>query len=261
MRSELLLGLAFVVVGCGGGGASNDAGIDVTYYTGGDGSPYAWNDAAGSCQPLSTEGFTSKPITPVVNHACTDAQVTGYVTQCLDPSLPDNTACLAWKAVPQNAACIAACPVVSDFSASSWGPFVRVGSPGTLTFYDTGTCVALMDPSSSGQACAAALETQLQCEVAACTAPCPIEAADSGADAGAIYNDLLAFVYCTYAADSAECATQVKAVTDCAPTVAQNARFCVDGTLRSGDPKSAIPALEKFIGAQCGGAPSDAGTD
>ena len=258
MRSEWLL---LFVLGCGGGGTSSDAGVDVTYYTGGDGSVYAWNDAAPACQPLSTEGFTPKTITPVVNHACTDAQVTSYVTQCLDPSLPDNTACLAWKAVPENAACIAACPVVTDITASAWGPFVRAGSPGTLTFYDTGACVALFDTSSTGQACATALYAQLQCEIAACATPCPIEAADSGADAGAIYNDDVAFIYCTYAADSAECASQVKAVTDCAPNVAASARFCVDGTLRSGDPKSADPVLEKFIGAQCGGAPSDAGTD
>lgn len=258
MRSEWLLVFA---LGCNGGGASSDAGVDVTYYTGGDGSPYAWNDAAGSCQPLSTAGFTAKPITPVVNHACTDAQITGYVTQCLDPSLPDATACLAWKAVPENAACLASCPVVSDVGATSWGPYVRAGSPGTLNFTDIGACVALMDPSSTGQACAAALETLLQCEVAACAGSCPIEAADSGADAGAIYDEKVALIYCTYAADSAECATQVKAVTDCVPNVAASARFCVDGTLSSGDPKSANPAHEKIIGAQCGGAPSDAGTD
>lgn len=259
MRSEWLL---LFTLGCsGGGGNPSDAGVDVTYYTGGDGSVYAWNDAAGACQPLSTASFTAKTITPVVNHTCTDAQVTGYVTQCLDPSLPDNTACLAWKAVPENAACIAACPVVTDIGATSWGPFVRVGSPGTLTFHDLGACVALMDPSQAGQACAAAIETQLQCEVAACAAVCSIETPDSGADAGAIYNDELAFVYCTYAADSAECASQVKAVTDCAPNVAASARFCVDGTLSSGDPSSANPAHLKLIGAQCGGAPSDAGTD
>ncbi|HEY2368856.1 MAG TPA: hypothetical protein VGH87_20815 [Polyangiaceae bacterium] len=260
MRSEWLLLVG--ALGCNGGDTSSaDAGVDVTYYTGGDGGVYAWNDAAGECQPLSTDGFTAKTITPVVNHVCTDAQVTGYVTQCLDPSLPDDTACLAWKAVAENAACVAACPVVTDVSATSWGSFVRVGSPGTLTFNDLGACVALMDPSQVGQACAAAIDAQLQCENAACVTQCAIETPDSGADAAAIYNDELALVYCTYAADSAECASQVKAVTDCAPNVAASARFCVDGTLSSGDPATANPAHEQLIGAQCGGAPADAGTD
>ena len=173
MRAEALLSFGCAIaIACGGGGSSSDAGVDVTYFTGGDGDVYAWNDAAGACQPLSAAGFSPRTITPVVNQACTDAQVAGYVTECLDPSLPDATACTAWKAVPENAACIASCPVVTDIGSSSWGPLVRVANPGTLQYYDLGTCVALMDPSPAGQACAAAIETQLQCEYAACATTC-----------------------------------------------------------------------------------------
>ncbi len=241
---------------------TSDASADVTYYQGGDGDVYAWNDAAGACQPASAAAFAPVKITPVVNPICTDAQIAGMVSQCFDPSLPDKTACTAWKAIPENANCLGSCPVASDIAASSWGPLVKITTPGTIEFWNFGGCVATMDPSPAAQACGDALDAQLECEAYACATNCPIPTTQT-ADAGAIISAEEAFINCTYAADSGPCASWVKAVTDCVAALPATspARFCVDGTLLSGDPTSFDPAAEKLFGAQCGGAPpSDAGT-
>ncbi len=242
---------------------AGDASADVTYYQGGDGNVYAWNDAAGACQPAPTDAFSPVKITPLVNPVCTDAQITSLVTQCFDPSLPDNTACTAWKAIPENSSCLTGCPIASDITSSSWGPLVKITNPGTIEFWDYGSCVALMDPSPAGQACADAIDAQLECESYACTTNCPIPTTATD-DAGTIRNDQRAYIDCTYAADSGPCASYVKAVTDCVAALPANApeRFCIDGTLLSRDPTSFNPAAEKLFGAQCGGAPPpDGGTD
>lgn len=259
MRSDLLV-LPLLLVACSSTPtASTDAqAADVTYYSG-DGNVYEWNDAAGPCQPAATAGFMPMHITPVVNPVCTDAQIQGVVTSCYDPSLPDNTACTAWKAIPANQACLDACPFVSDVTATSWGPLVRIRNPGTFELFDIGACIAMADPSAKGLACADALNAQLECEAFACTGGCPIPTADSGADSGAIQNAEIAFQSCTFAADSGPCAAYVTAVNECVPTVAAAATFCVDGTLLSGDPMTFDPAIEKLFGAQCGGAPTPEG--
>jgi hypothetical protein len=228
---------------------------------------YAWNDAAGPCQPASTEGFVPVEIEPLVNPVCTDEQITGLVTQCYDPSLLDNSACLAWKAVPENQTCLTSCPISTPIASGPvtgnpppppvgpWGPIVKIENPGRIGFFDLGACLALMDPTPAAQACADALNTQLECEYYACAGNCSIPTTET-ADAGAIYDAQSAYIYCTYAADTGPCASYVEAVTDCVAALPADGPglFCVDGTLMSGDPGSFNPAAEKLLGAQCGGA-------
>ena len=272
MRSEPFV-LLFAAACSSTPASTSDAAADVTYYQGGDGNVYAWNDAAGICQPSPTGAFTPVKITPLVNHVCTDAQITGLVTQCFDPSLPDNTACQAWKAVPENEACLTSCPIATNIAPmpattnppptpmSPWGPLVKIENPGSLELFDLGTCVAMADPSPAGQSCGDALNAQLECEYYACAANCPIPTDTS--DAGALRSAEYAYQNCTYAADSGPCASYVKAAIDCVAALPANAPelFCVDGTLLSGDPALFDPAAEKLLGAQCGGAtPTDAGT-
>ena len=259
MRSEALA--VALLLGCSSppSGPMTDASDDFSYYSG-DGNVYAMNDAAPACQPASMAGFTPTSVTPLVNPVCTNAQITGLVTQCFDPSLPDNTACAAWKADPANEACITTCPTATDVSAMSWGPLVRISNPGVIEFFDLGACVALFDPSPAGQACATALFGELQCEHAACSSSCPIPAADAGVDASTLQSTEIAYQDCTFAADSTVCASYVDAAAQCASTIAPGALFCVNGSLESGDPSSFDPAAEKLLGAQCGGAPDDGGS-
>jgi hypothetical protein len=220
-------------------------------------------------------------IAPVVNPVCTDAQIVGYVTQCLDPSLPDATACTAWKAVPENKACIDACPVVSNVAASPvtgnppptpagpWGPLVRISNPGAIDFWNLGGCVATADPSPAGQSCGDALNAQLECEYTACAASCPIPL--NPPDASLTVAAQSAFIECVFAADSTVCSTYVAAVEQCVAALPSSAPelFCVDAQLLSGDPSTFDPAAEKLLTTQCGGASgpdggpdaSDAGTD
>ena len=255
-------------------GAAGTSGTSITYYTGSDGSVYDWNDAAGPCQPARADAFKPVKIAPLVNPVCTDDQINGLVTQCYDPSLPDSSACDAWKAVPDNQSCLTSCPVSTPIApgaisgnppptpAGPWGPLVKLENPGKIQFFDLGTCVALMDPSAAGQACADAINTELECEYYACAANCPIPTSAT-ADPSTIIAAKEAYIYCTYAADSGPCASYVKPVADCVAALPPEAPelFCVDGTLMSGDPSSFNPAAAKLLGAQCGGAPpSDAGT-
>ena len=246
MRTRALL--VVFVVGCSSTPSApvSDASEDFAYYSG-DGNLYAPNDAAPACQPVSTAGFSPAKITPLVNPVCTNAQVVGLVTQCFDPSLPDRTACTAWKADPNNEACLTTCPVATDIGASSWGPLVKTSNPGVIEFFDLGACVALMDPSPAGQACATALEGEMQCEHAACAPSCPLPATTTQAAIDAYQN-------CMFAADSSECASYVATAAKCASTIAPGALFCVDGSLQSGDPTSFDSAAEKLLTAQCGGA-------
>lgn len=258
MRTSALLALA--MLGCSSPTEpASDASID--YYSG-DGAVYAYNDAAPACQPAATTGFSPVKITPLALHACTDAQIQGVVSQCFDPSLPDNTACKTWRADPANQACLDSC-IVTSIDAGAWGPLVKVTNPGVLEFYDLGACVATFDPSPAGQACADALNAEFQCEQFACAGNCPIPADAGAAD---LVPAEIAFQNCTLAAGSGPCASYLKAVTDCVGTIPASSpqKLCVDGTLLSGDPTSYDPAAEKFFGAQCGGADagaSDAGLD
>jgi hypothetical protein len=247
--------------------ASTDAAPDITYYSG-DGTTYTWNDAAPACQPESTASFTPVKIVPLVNPVCTDAQIVGLVTQCFDPSLPDDTACTAWKAIPENQGCLDNCPVASSIAptpvmgnppptpVSPWGPLVKIMNPGKLEFWDLGTCVALADPSPAGQSCADALNAELECEYYACAGNCSIPL---NPDAGALLPAEEAYQNCTLSADRGPCVTYVNAVTTCVSSLPANApeMFCIDGSLLSGDPTSFDPAAEKIIGAQCGGALDD----
>jgi hypothetical protein len=275
MRSSTATLTLLLAVGCSSNPTTppNDASADITYYKGGDGDVYAWNDAAPSCQPQSADGFVPVKITPVVNPVCTTSQVVGLVTQCFDPSLPDDTACNAWKADPANETCLTSCPVASPVApmpvtsnppptpAGPWGPLVKILNPGELEFWNLGACVSVTDPSTAGQACADALNAELQCEYYTCAANCPVP---TDTDAGAtIIAAEEAYRSCSLAADTGPCASWVNAVTTCVsePPDAAPESFCIDGTLLSGDPTSFDPAAEQFIGAQCGGAPeSDAGT-
>ncbi len=275
MRRDTLLALMTSVVACSSNPTTptSDASVDVTYYTGGDGNVYASNDAASSCQPQSTDTFSPVKIAPVVSPACTDDQIVGLVTQCFDPSLPDNTACTTWRADPNNLACLDSCPIVSNIAASPttgnppppavgpWGPLVKITNPGVLEFFDFGTCVATADPSPAGQACAEALNAELQCEYFACAGNCPVPSDTS--DAGALISAEEAYRSCTLAADTGPCASYVGTVTTCVSALPANAPelYCVDGTLLSGDPTTFDPAAEKLFRGQCGGAVSDAGAD
>ena len=260
MRLEIVLTL-IATVACSSNPTTStrDASVDVTYYTGGDGNVYTWNDAASACQPLSTDTFVPVKIAPAVDAACTDAQIVGLVTQCFDPSLPDNTACTAWRADPSNLACLNSCPIVSNIAASPttgnpppppvgpWGPLVKITNPGILEFIDLGTCVATADPSPTGQVCADALNSQLECEYFACAGNCPIPSDTS--DASALVSAEEAYRSCTLAADTGPCASYVSAVTTCVSALPANAPelFCVDGTLLSGDPTTFDPAAEKIL--------------
>jgi hypothetical protein len=236
-----------------------------------DSNPYAWNEAAPSCQPSSPADFVPVKVAAVKNPVCTAAQVTGIVTQCFDPDTGTSTACAAWKAVAENQACMESCPVISDYAktaatsspppppAGPWGPLIEVVSLSSIQLLNLGGCVAASDPSAAAQACADSMNAQLECEYYVCAGNCPIPTTD---DAMVFVGAEEAYQNCALAADSGPClgyANEANACIGALPSTTP-AEFCLDASLLSGDPVTFDPAFEKLIGNQCGGkAETDAG--
>jgi hypothetical protein len=235
-----------------------------------DANVYAWNDAAPPCQPASAAGFSPVMVAPVMNPVCTAAEVAGLVTQCFDPVTATTAGCAAWRAVAENMACLADCPVTSSYAAAPavhnpppppkgpWGPLVRITSESSITFLNLGGCVAAADPSSAAQSCANALNAQFECEYYACAANCPIPVT---ADASVTEDADGAFENCMLAADSGPCRAYANAADACtgALRATSPAEFCLDGSLLSADSASFDPSFEKLIGDQCGGKTSPEG--
>jgi hypothetical protein len=237
-----------------------------------DANPYAWNEAAPSCQPNSPAAFAPVKVAPVKNAVCTTAQVTGMVTQCFDPMTgTSSAACATWKAVAENQECMESCPVMSDYAktaattnpppppAGPWGPLIEVVSQSSILLLNLGGCVAAADPSAAAQSCADAMNAQLECEYYVCAANCPIPTTD---DAMVAIDAEEAYQNCTLAADSGPCLGYANAANACIADLPGTtpAEFCLDASLLSGDPVTFDPAFEKLIGNQCGGkAATDAG--
>jgi hypothetical protein len=288
--ASFLLGACSVgAFACSSGSASPDGGADSGHEvgrldTGGDSfelidtsmpprdsNPYAYNEAAPSCQPAPPDRFEPTKVAPVKNPACTAAQVTGMVTQCFDPFTGTGSACSTWRADAANEACLAGCPVISMFAAAPalsnpppppkgpWGPLVEIVSDASIVFLNLGGCVAASDPSPAAQSCADAMNAQLECEYYVCAGNCPIP---TSVDASTVQAAEGAFQNCTLAADSGPCMAYANAANACIAKLPAGgpAEFCLDGSLLSGDSVTFDPAFEKLVGDQCGGKPApDAG--
>ena len=166
----------------------------------------------------------------------------------------------------ENHACLDGCPVISAIASAPalqnpppaptgpWGPLVEVVSHGSMTFVNIGGCVAAADPSAAGQACAGAINAQLECEYYVCAANCPIpETADASATNGAEQ----AFENGMPPPTPVRARRTPRPRMPAFPALPADApeQYCLDGSLLSQDSVSFDPAFEELIGDMCGGKP------
>jgi hypothetical protein len=184
-----------------------------------------------SCEPNLPMGFAPVPVTPLVNKACTAAQIEDFISLCLNPEVDggvnpavdaglESESCTTWTQALDNDECFHHC-LVSPYTSSplpagsppvppvsSWGPIIDTENPGTTTWFNVGACIALADPTQAE--CAQDLNDRFQCEFAACTAGCPIPTRDVAA------YDTSALQGCASSADFGPCQTYAANVTrDC----------------------------------------------
>jgi hypothetical protein len=98
-------------------------------------------------------------------NACTSMQIGAFIAACVPPSGTPSK-CQMWA--PSNTKC-AACIMPTSAGGSDQNTGAGLFDVhGNLVDYNFGGCVSLIDPSSSGLACAQALDTYVQCIDFAC---------------------------------------------------------------------------------------------
>jgi hypothetical protein len=235
------LGCSSSSAGPGGGG--DDGGVDAT----GAPPPDAAGDAplnldAGSCKPASVASFQPPPYTHAsgaFQDQCTSAMIDQFYDACFGPNQSE-TACAAFQpdADATRAAC-AAC-IVTPQTASTYGAVVLYTSI-SIGIPNVAGCIELLDPTSSGLACAKSVQADDDCDLAACAANCPLSTPGG----------VQAFESCTVAADSDGCKAYADPANACLGADADAAA--------SACPKLGFHDLAMLF---CGPAPTpDAGSD
>jgi len=142
--------------------------------------------------PMSCSAMSSVTVTPTLHATppatdCTPA-IIDQILQCFSTVNPDasDTACSSLIMMPAYSTCYGGCmvtetltPANDQTASSAWGgEIVLEGSQGYVGYYNLGGCVAALDPSADGQACATAIEANIECLTTACNA-CTFPASSS----------------------------------------------------------------------------------
>jgi hypothetical protein len=201
-------------------------------------------------------GWTGVDHPPGGTSSCTSAQLTSLVSDCFTSS-DAGTAC----ETDEESTC-GECTFTANTS-TDWGPiltFDLVGSTtalqGEYPFISVGGCIQGVDPSA-GFACAEALDTVIECELASCLAYCPVTSDTDVTGYDALIGTFdpstneLTTPGCIENADTSTCATYVSASnTACA------SEFNDAGTDNGGKCENGPSDWTTFIAAYCGGAVS-----
>jgi hypothetical protein len=178
------------------GGGKDGGGSDsvVMKDTGGmkDSGPETLPDV--SSGDTSTGGCTAATVTvtPTLHQDppssdCTPAIVDQILYTCFNAS-PDASmsACMSLIAMPAYSTCLgcmqdeSVTPAMDQTASATWGAIIFLSaSMGNVGFYNLGGCVAALDPSSAGQACATALEANVECLLSSCSS-CSFSSLDAG---------------------------------------------------------------------------------
>jgi len=180
--------------GSSGGGAASSGGSGGSGTGSASGSSSSGSGAAAACMPPSS--VPSSELVPYTAaqqqlNACSSTQISDYIAACV----PNGTAsmCKNWEqANTRCAQCIA--PTNSAGVGQNTGA-VLFDVHGNLVDYNFGGCIALIDQTSGGLACAQALDAYVQCIDFACegctdqmsTNSCQSAATNGGACSA--YND------------------------------------------------------------------------
>jgi hypothetical protein len=201
-----LLAALFATSGCttvvapeppgGGGGYDGGTGSSSSGGDGSSGSSSGSLDAA-VCMPGDVTTYSPQyhPATGAYLAMCTDNEVMGFYDGCLGPNASTNR-CNQFMNSDASSNC-AACILTPD-SAKSYGPLIGHGSFVTA---NVAGCMELTDATTSGLACAKAVQALGGCELLACVANCDVHDGTS----------LDAYEKCASAADQAGCATYASA--------------------------------------------------
>jgi len=150
-------------------GPMKDAGcVPVTVGTGTTGANTCSAPVTGSCAPGSLATFTPKapPPTPVQN-VCTAAETQAIYSGCLDPMTSSTAACNATDDACYT--CIfGSLTGAATENAATWPPIVSGSN--MIVSLNFGGCLTLLEPCNTK--CAATLESDIECELAACEVNC-----------------------------------------------------------------------------------------
>ena len=191
-----------------------------------------------SCAPISTGTFTPtwKQPAPFAQGACSDVQMDGFYTACLNPPVNPST---CDNFVQANAAC-AKC-LQSDDTDTNQGPVLWHSSHAYYTMNLPG-CIANAEQNLAPTGCGAAYQAALECkqsECSACFTP----------TSGSFTN----FVACEQAAGKGDCATYNtqlhNACGDALHAAAASAAECIPATSAT-----ALDVYHRIAPLFCGGA-------
>ena len=240
-----------------GGGSGGDSGIGAdgagSSSSGGGGSSGSgsgsggFSDAAGACLPgdVTTYAPQYRPASGVYQGQCTDAELMDFFDDCLG-SKASASACDTFRSSSNHSRC-AGCVLTPD-SDPKYGPLIGHGSFVTA---NVAGCIEITDATTTGLACAKAVQAVAGCELLACEANCDVHDGPS----------LNAYDSCASTADQAGCSSYA------------SASSCVDALQEAGDgvAQCLVQDFATFYGAAarlfCGdappveaGAPYDAGS-
>lgn len=178
----------------GGGGSSGGSGgfVDATACLPGD---------------VTTYAPQYRPATGAYQSKCHDGDVQAFFDACLGTNATSDN-CNKFMGDTTTSGC-AACILTPD-SAMKYGPLIGHGSFVTA---NVAGCLELVDATSSGLACAKAVQALAGCELLACEANCDVHDVAS----------LNAYETCASTADQAGCGTY------------SSASSCVQGLQEAGD--------------------------
>jgi hypothetical protein len=168
-------GLASVAVGaCHGGGTGaqgGDGGGDA-----GAGVGDAAADAPPACPPVPLDEWAApayRPAQPRQPLACSAIMIQDFYASCLGPDATNEGCNQTWGAGEDSAHQTCQSCLVTQSSATAWGPLVNYG---TTVSVNVAGCIELLDPSQGS--CAASVQAADVCQHAACDGACPVDPAD-----------------------------------------------------------------------------------
>jgi hypothetical protein len=138
-------------------------------------------DAGGTCGPSPIDAAALAWLPPRPRQAaCTDAQITTYVTACIDGT---PQACSAFLGGAGNAGC-GACITDQTTTAAPASVSFPLQPPSLISGPNFGGCIALLEPCNL--ACAESVFLWTQCEALSCTPTCSGAGTSSGEITGCI---------------------------------------------------------------------------
>jgi hypothetical protein len=153
--------------------SGHDAGHDagnckaVTVPSGNGGAGACPSPTSSSCAPGGLSGFTASAPAPLpMPGACSSTQPQKLYNDCLGT----NATMAKCNADATNDATCYNCIFGSLVTDAAWGPIVSASNG--LVHINAGGCLSILEPCNA--ACATANEEDLQCEVTACSANCPV---------------------------------------------------------------------------------------